>query len=180
MVSSDAYQINLAAAALVFALFFFLVATVQALGQYFSTADGYRRCKASLVGHWAHKVRLRWRWRQLRFESMFTTPVIFLANYELGGDQNVIPEPGMNNVEWIVSPGSHQRIFRNPSKPAKFGVAKLKELDHSYKLPDSQDLACWLYLLDTLRKNEIERQRSDLYTWSSGIVHYSPACYLQE
>ena len=46
MVASDVYQANLAAVALAFALFSFIVATVQAHGQYFLAASCYRRRRA--------------------------------------------------------------------------------------------------------------------------------------
>ena len=180
MVSSDVYQVNLSAAALAFALFSFIVATVQALGQYFSTADGYRRCKASLVGHWADKVRLRWRWRQLRFESMFTTPDIFVSSYRYDEHQDIIPDDKRDDLEWISLPGMHEKFYHDIFSKATSRSKKIKELDQIYPLPESQDLACWLYLLESIRLNEIQRQGSGLYTAPSGTQFFSPACRLRE
>ncbi|TAQ91341.1 hypothetical protein B7494_g368 [Chlorociboria aeruginascens] len=54
-----------------------LFATIgQLLQQYFATADGYRRCQSSVMGLWAEKTRLRWRWKEFRFETIFVIPRI--------------------------------------------------------------------------------------------------------
>lgn len=70
---------NLAVTALAIALVALFVALGQLLQQYFATADGYRRCQRSVMGHWASKTRLRWRWREFRFETLYTTPEIFMT-----------------------------------------------------------------------------------------------------
>ena len=67
-------------AALVVALVALVVALCQLLGQYFSTADGYRRCQSSVMGSWARFTRLRWRWSQFRFETLFTIPMIIVTD----------------------------------------------------------------------------------------------------
>ena len=179
MVSSDVYEAKIAATALAIALFSLVVATVQAVGQYLSTADGYRRCKASLVGHWAHKVRLRWRWRQMRFESMFTTPDIFLSSCRYNEQQGIILEGKGDGLEWIAIPNTHNKFYHDVLNKAK-PRATTKELDQNYRLPESQDLACWLYLLESLRVNEVQRQGSGLYTSPNGTEFFSPACRLRE
>jgi hypothetical protein len=69
---------SIAAVALVVALVALLTTIGQLLQQYFATADGYRRCQPSVMGHWAKRTRLRWRWNQFRFETLFTTPEIVL------------------------------------------------------------------------------------------------------
>ncbi|KAI9662958.1 MAG: hypothetical protein M1821_008005 [Bathelium mastoideum] len=74
MNSSD----NLSLAALVVALLAFLIAIGQLLQQIFGTADGFRRCQSSVIGEWATKTRLSWRWKEFRFETKFTTPIIKL------------------------------------------------------------------------------------------------------
>jgi hypothetical protein len=74
MNSTDA----LALAALVVALVALANTISQVLQQYFATADGYRRCSKSVMGDWAKFTRRRFKWRELRFETIFATPVIFL------------------------------------------------------------------------------------------------------
>lgn len=70
---------NLAVAALVIALVALITTFAQLLQQYFATADGYRRCHESVMGEYAQKTRLHWRWREFRFETLYTTPHIFLT-----------------------------------------------------------------------------------------------------
>jgi hypothetical protein len=70
---------NLAAAALAIALVALITTVGQLLQQYLATADGYRRCHKSVMGDYARKTRLHWRWREFRFETLYTTPEIFLT-----------------------------------------------------------------------------------------------------
>jgi hypothetical protein len=72
-------EISLAGAALAVALTALAIAVGQLLQQVFSTAEGYRRCQHSVLGPWARKTRLTWRWSQFRFEVKFTTPDIILS-----------------------------------------------------------------------------------------------------
>lgn len=44
---------TLSIAALAVALVALIVALGQLIGQYFATADGYRRCQSSVMGPWA-------------------------------------------------------------------------------------------------------------------------------
>lgn len=72
---------NLAGTALAIALVALLTTIGQLLQQYFATADGYRRCQSSVMGPWARRTRLKWRWREFRFETLFTTPTIGLGEF---------------------------------------------------------------------------------------------------
>src|SRR6266536_684882 len=80
MPSSLSDDTNVAAVALAVALVSLLTTVGQLLQQYFATADGYQRCQPSVMGPWAKRTRLRWRWTQFRFETLFTTPDIVLYN----------------------------------------------------------------------------------------------------
>lgn len=52
-----------------------LVTTIsQVLGQFLATADGYRRCQASVMGGWAKMTHRHFRWSEMRFETLYTTP----------------------------------------------------------------------------------------------------------
>lgn len=75
-----ANEANLAAAALAVALVALIIAVGQLLQQTLSTADGYRRCQPSVIGPWARKTRLKFRWSQFRFETFYTTPRISMAS----------------------------------------------------------------------------------------------------
>lgn len=76
---------NISIAAIVVALVALIVALGQLFGQYFATADGYRRCQPSVMGRWAKFTRLRWRWSQFRFETLYTTPEITFVRRSVTG-----------------------------------------------------------------------------------------------
>ncbi|KAM3071308.1 hypothetical protein ACMFMF_007779 [Clarireedia jacksonii] len=65
--------------ALLISLVALFTTTVQVLQQYFSSAEGYRRCAESVMGLWAKGTHRRLRWSEFRVEVVFETPVIFVA-----------------------------------------------------------------------------------------------------
>ena len=71
--NSAVVQTNLAVAALAIALVALVTTVLQVVQQFFATADGYRRCQPSVLGPWARYTRLRWRYSEMRFETLFTT-----------------------------------------------------------------------------------------------------------
>ncbi len=71
---------SVAAIALVISLVALIVALLQVIQQYTATADGFRRCQASVMGDWAALTKRRFRMSELRFETVFAVPVIFLKN----------------------------------------------------------------------------------------------------
>lgn len=73
-----ANEADIALSALIIGLSALLIATGQLIQQLFSTADGYRRCQASVIGPWSKRTRRVWHWSQFRFETKFTTPHIVL------------------------------------------------------------------------------------------------------
>ena len=59
-----------------------LITTVsQVLGQFLATADGYRRCQSSVMGGWAKLTHRRFRWSEMRFETLYTTPQFGFSPY---------------------------------------------------------------------------------------------------
>ncbi|CAG8982918.1 hypothetical protein HYALB_00002936 [Hymenoscyphus albidus] len=76
---SSAAEANISAAALAIALVALFTALGQLIQQYFATADGYRRCQKSVMGGYSRHTRLRWRWREFRFETLYTVPKIFMV-----------------------------------------------------------------------------------------------------
>ena len=59
-----------------------LIALVVALGQisqqFLGTAEGYRRCKAEVIGAWAARTHRKWHWYEFRYETKYTVPEIDL------------------------------------------------------------------------------------------------------
>ncbi|KAF1837836.1 hypothetical protein BDW02DRAFT_81851 [Decorospora gaudefroyi] len=67
-------EANVATAALAIAISALVIALGQLIAQLFSTAEGYRRCQASVIGSWFDLVELPFRWSSFRFEVKVTTP----------------------------------------------------------------------------------------------------------
>ena len=72
-------EADVATTALVVSLIALLVASGQLTQQIFGTAEGYRRCQESVIGPWAHFKHRRFRFSELRMETQFMTPKIFLS-----------------------------------------------------------------------------------------------------
>ena len=67
--------------ALIVAVVALIISGWQLAQQLFATAtDGKRFCQGSVMGIWARKTRLSWRWSQIRFETKYTTPEIRLTS----------------------------------------------------------------------------------------------------
>ncbi|KEQ93263.1 hypothetical protein AUEXF2481DRAFT_6802 [Aureobasidium subglaciale EXF-2481] len=79
--------------ALVIGVLALLATLVQTLQQYIATADGFRRCGPGVMGPWGRKTRLRWRWREFRFEVLYCVPFIEfgLPNKGEGGSRSLRP-----------------------------------------------------------------------------------------
>ena len=71
---------DISATALAIAIVALVIAISQALQQYFSTADGFRRCRADVIGGWSAWNDSKFDWRNLRFETLFSTPQISLGH----------------------------------------------------------------------------------------------------
>jgi hypothetical protein len=69
----------LAFAALIISLVALLTTVLQVLQQYYSSAEGYRRCADSVMGLWAKGTHRKLRFQEFRIEVVFETPVIFTA-----------------------------------------------------------------------------------------------------
>lgn len=69
----------LAITALLVSLVALITTVLQVLQQYFSSAEGYRRCANSVMGLWDSGTHRKFRRSELRFEVIFETPVMFLA-----------------------------------------------------------------------------------------------------
>ena len=158
---------NVAVVALAVALVALIVTSGQLLGQYFATADGYRRCQPSVMGPWAKRTRLRWRWSQFRFETLFTIPEIVVAPFGLDRQQRRVGQPPVDaKSEWITgSPNSQEKTM----------------IISSYDDRMRDELVCWLPLLRSLHTHEWELQRLGCYTGdTSSLPRAGPAVRFRE
>jgi hypothetical protein len=127
------------------ALFVSLVALFTTLGQllqqYFATADGYRRCTPSVMGDWAQRTRLRWRWREFRFETIFYIPRIIYG--PLHGDV------GKRSEE--LATGQCSLVDTKDSLDLSMTRGGWGSQD-ARRYYNSDELACWVPLLAQLHK----------------------------
>ncbi len=155
---------TLSLVALSVALVALIVALGQVLGQYFATADGYRRCQASVMGPWARKTRLQWRWSQFRFETFFTTPVITLLDYTTGHRK----QTGIDNAVFILD-GNPGTSVNQPLIPTLKG------------LKQSDEMVCWIPFLQSLYQHEVDLSKLGCYDTSQATTHLlKPAVRFQE
>ncbi|KAL9126688.1 MAG: hypothetical protein Q9217_004299 [Psora testacea] len=149
MSSHPSDDTKIAIGAIAIALCALVISSGQILGQYFATAEGYRRCQPSVMGPWAKRTRLRWRWRQFRFETLFTTPEIFLAKLRIDQKQQIITT--------ISSDDKIERISGSPESRHRTMVSSTNGEQRS------NELVCWLPFLESLHRNEWELQRYGCY-----------------
>jgi hypothetical protein len=130
-------EIGLAGAALAVALTALAIAVGQLLQQVFSTAEGYRRCQHSVMGPWARKTRLTWRWSQFRFEVKFTTPDIILQTNVPMPISCKVPERSVVKRDVIAVDHSGLRTNSTPverreetSTDQVGWISLLKQLEH--------------------------------------------------
>ena len=73
---------RLATTAIAIALTALIVTLGQFIQQLLGTADGYRRCKESVIGPWSKLTRLHGLWYEFRFETLYTSPEIALISFD--------------------------------------------------------------------------------------------------
>jgi hypothetical protein len=129
-------QDNTSLAALIVALLAFVIAIGQLLQQIFGTADGYRRCQSSVIGQWATKTRLSWRWAEFRFETKFTTPTIKL-----------LPTKKDHQLRTRIKDGTGREYVSLTG----FQESRVASLTPLASLDDDTDISGWVLLLDQIQ-----------------------------
>ncbi|KAF8854108.1 hypothetical protein BDZ45DRAFT_747872 [Acephala macrosclerotiorum] len=168
--SSSGIDTNLAAAALAIALVALVTAVGQLLQQYFATADGYRRCQKSVMGEYGRRTRLHWRWREFRFETLYTTPEIFLVgngspsrigqvlltNSKDSREKSLVPDGGME-IDELFS--EYRNVYQTE---IRFGVDQGEVSGKKAKKTEKQnsayrgEMACWVPLLHWIHEKSGE------------------------
>lgn len=128
---------TIAAAALAVALVALITTVSQVLQQYFGTADGFRRCQDSVVGPWAKRTRLKFRWSEFRFETLFTVPHIMLQRTVWVSSE--MPECPFAEGGWILGRLESQE-----------GADEVNELI-SGRADDTPELVTWLRFLGAVQ-----------------------------
>ncbi|KAI4133377.1 MAG: hypothetical protein LQ341_006174 [Variospora aurantia] len=183
MQSDNTKEAQLASAALAVALTALAIAVIQLFGQFFATADGYRRCQPSVMGAWARYTKLRWKWSEMRFETLFTTPEILLLNFKPLHDP--LPKPAVStwrqDYQWISeNPGAvDDGISEHGLRYRSIDCLDSKLVDENLGSGMRDEMACWLPFLNSIRESESQFQWS-LTTEDSSKYHTlrRPACRL--
>jgi hypothetical protein len=174
--SGDNTELIIALVALVASVAALIIATLQALQQYYSSAKGYSYCSSAVIGGWAVHTKRRIPWSEFRFEVQFMVPVIFVSPPEnkkgpLGRHPKVetILIDGFTPYDKIYTPTKEDYEIADGKKQAD------EPLDHHDKLAfDAEDeqavtkqlvhtaeneKATWLGLLMAIQRMEEESSR---------------------
>jgi hypothetical protein len=133
---------SVAVTALAIALVALITALGQLLQQYFATADGYRRCQRSVMGLWASKTSMRFRWSEFRLETTFVVPRI-VYKYHLQP-----PSMAVVNGNCV--------LINTFDSLAESMTTKGWHNEKGRKFYQSDELACWVPLLATLHSQGAE------------------------
>ena len=145
---------KLALAALVVSLVALVTTISQVLSQLFATADGYRRCQPSIIGGWGRLTRRKFRWGDLRFETIYTTPRFALMPYT----GNTI------TYERNMSVGSTLKTTTQEYNPLDGTPAMIEKtyatLGHQASglnvFKGFNEMASWVRFIDALHSNALE------------------------
>ncbi|KAF5867573.1 uncharacterized protein Bfra_010548 [Botrytis fragariae] len=139
--------------ALLVAVIALLTTCLQVAQQYFSSAEGYRRCAESVMGLWSAGTHRQLRIREFRVEVVFEVPVILVA------PPDNLRGPIMNKpIHYIDgTPESYKNTkVREPDDQLK----KDKETIQRIHTADDER-ASWVTLLSSLQTEESESRKWD-------------------
>ncbi|TVY48257.1 hypothetical protein LOCC1_G001276 [Lachnellula occidentalis] len=153
MTFNDVNQNVFGLTALIVSLVALLTTVIQVLQQYFSSAEGYRRCARSVMGEWAEGTHRKLVSREFRFEVIFETPVIFVAP----PDNQKGPIPGRD----IFYVDGSDKSYTNTKvlKPPQQEQAEKQAVKQVHTADDEK--ASWVTLLSTLQSAEGDSRKWD-------------------
>ncbi|KAF7951776.1 hypothetical protein EAE96_007074 [Botrytis aclada] len=139
--------------ALLVAVIALLTTCLQVAQQYFSSAEGYRRCAESVMGLWSAGTHRQLRIREFRVEVIFEVPVIFVAppNNQRG--------PILNKPIHYID-GTHDSYKNTKVREPDDQLKKDKETVQRIHTADDER-ASWVTLLSSLQTEESESRRWD-------------------
>ncbi|KFY40145.1 hypothetical protein V494_03618 [Pseudogymnoascus sp. VKM F-4513 (FW-928)] len=143
--------------ALIISLVALLATTGQLLQQYFATADGYRRCQTSVMGGWGNKTRLRWRWREFRFETIYYVPSISILLASESLMEEFVKKSGKKYATETSIPAEKQRKRSVPDLDKTHVVTGWVVAENWWNSPEGRgyseggEMVCWVTLLERLR-----------------------------
>jgi hypothetical protein len=137
--------------ALMISLVALFTTVLQALQQYYSSAEGYRRCADSVMGLWAKGTHRKLRYQEFRIEVVFETPVIFTAPPD--NKRGPIQGRDIHYISGTEDSYKNTRVL-GPSAQKK---AEAEATSRVHTADDER--ASWVTLLSTLQLKEgVSRQ----------------------
>ncbi|KAK1573326.1 uncharacterized protein LY79DRAFT_525995 [Colletotrichum navitas] len=149
-------ELIVAAVALVISILAFIIAMLQALQQYYSSAKGYSSCTPKVMGDWAQFTHRRFRWYEFRFEVEFEVPIIFVAP-----PTNTSGPLGLHKDKEITYMTGTSESYK---KTFTWNQQQYDKIDRSLRSGNSRqaihtadnELAHWLGLLMAIQRMEKE------------------------
>ncbi|KAL3428310.1 modin [Phlyctema vagabunda] len=146
-------EVNLGLTALIVSLVALCTTVLQVLQQYFSSAEGYRRCAYSVMGLWSEGTHRQLRKLEFRFEVVFEAPVIFIAApTNLRG-----PIPG--RPIYYINGTEKSYTDTRTLLPREEKAAETEARNRVHTADDER--ASWVTLLSTLQQSERESREWD-------------------
>ncbi|KAI9644831.1 hypothetical protein NHQ30_006858 [Ciborinia camelliae] len=139
--------------ALLISLIALLTTCLQVLQQYFSSAEGYRRCAESVMGRWFEGTHRQLRWKEFRVEVVFETPVILIA--PPNNKRGPIKDREIHYIDG--SPDSYKNTkVLEPEQQAKTNKETIQRVHTA-----DDERASWVTLLSSLQNEERESRAWD-------------------
>ncbi|APA14772.1 hypothetical protein SS1G_06788 [Sclerotinia sclerotiorum 1980 UF-70] len=139
--------------ALIVSVVALLTTCLQVLQQYFSSAEGYRRCAESVMGPWSKGTKRKLNIKEIRVEVVFETPVIFIAppHNKRGPIEN-------RPIHYMD--GSPESYAESKVLEPKAQLQKDKQTIQQVHTADDER-ASWVTLLSSLQMNEHDSREWD-------------------
>ncbi|KAF8908513.1 hypothetical protein CPB84DRAFT_1766801 [Gymnopilus junonius] len=114
--------------ALIVSLVALILTLLQVAQQYLATSYDYRHCSNQTVGGWSKRSRRKFLWRELRFEVLFSTPIInvdVLSNTIQPSEKDIKRSIGLSKLSFSdsLSPSSSagvpkgDQVYTTSQKP---------------------------------------------------------------
>ncbi|KYG46318.1 hypothetical protein M433DRAFT_208230 [Acidomyces richmondensis BFW] len=143
---------------LVISLIALVLGVLSTITSYASTADGYRRCKESIMGPWGRATHRIWTFDEFRLKVMFLSPVIFVARPS--NTRGPIKGRPIFNVDGTEESYRQMRTRSPPEQEAYEKGTDGGEIPSRVSTVDDE-LASWVVLLQTLQRAEAEGRAWD-------------------
>lgn len=142
--------------ALIVSVIALLTTCLQVLQQYFSSAEGYRRCAESVMGPWNKGTHRKLNMKEFRVEVVFETPVIFIA-------PPTNPRGPIMNKKIYYMDGTaksyKETMVLEPDEQKKTDMVAVQRIHTA-----DDERASWVTLLSNLQKKERDSREWDKET----------------